>query len=76
MDENIDSESWSVHFMDFLGGSKERKIMEERTENIVKKDGEEENKEEEEETKEELIKYLKKLEKEKTLGENEIENKA
>ncbi|XP_070162472.1 golgin subfamily A member 6-like protein 22 [Polyergus mexicanus] len=74
IDENIDLESWNSHFMELLGGTKERRIMEEdrREEEGIGK-----NKQEVEEiTKEELMKQLKRLKRGKAPGENGIENEA
>jgi len=74
----IDMNSWSGHFMELLGGTKEKVVMEEE-EREQKEEGNatEKNKEKEKEiTKEELVKQLRKRKKEKAPGENGIENEA
>lgn len=77
IDENIDLESWNLHFMKLLGGTKKRMIIEEKEERREKEEGIEKNGEETEKiTREELMKQLKRLKKEKVPGENGIENEV
>jgi len=68
---------WRAHFMELLGGTEERVVLEEEKEKkdaVNKRERSEEEKEEI--TKEELVKQLRKLKKGKAPGENGIENEA
>lgn len=81
IDENIEMEIWNAHFMELLGGKKEKMTMEEERkeeEEIqrTEEENEEISKEDEEISKEELVRQLKKLKKGKAPGENGIENEA
>lgn len=76
MDKNITMERWSQHFMEQLGGIKERKILEEREEDKLETREEEGKEEREGITKEKLIEVLKKLKRRKAPGENGIENEV
>lgn len=63
--------------MKLLGGTKKRMIIEEKEERREKEEGIEKNGEETEKiTREELMKQLKRLKKEKVPGENGIENEV
>lgn len=67
-------EKWNTHFMELLGETKEKMILEEerREEERIQKIDEED----EEISREELIRQLRKLKKGKAPGKNGIENEA
>jgi len=66
-----------MHFIELLGGTKERVVLEEEKEKKEAENKRERSEKEKEEiTKEELVKQLRKLKKEKAPGENGIENEA
>jgi len=68
---------WSAHFMELLGGTKERVVLEQEEEKKEAEDKMERSEEEKEEImKKELVKQLRKLKKGKAPGENGIENEA
>jgi len=80
IDDNIEMESWTEHFMELLEGSririkrKEEKETGKEVETIEREQEEEEK--EEEITDEEIISQLRELKKRKAPGENGIENEA
>lgn len=76
VDEDIEFKNWKKHFMELLGGVKEKVIMEEEAEKREEEKAEKDGEEKEEITRKELINQLRRLKKAKAPGENGIENEA
>lgn len=78
IDDNIEMEKWTEHFMELLEGSKIKRKEEKEIREVKELvEREEEGKEKEDEiTDEEIISQLRELKKRKAPGENGIENEA